>query len=229
MEAVEWDRSGWEDMQRKRYGVRYFPEPEWMKHPKPMVCRWCGKVIPLVINGKKSTQRFYHPECKTEYYLHTQLPVQFDFLVNRDGEKCAMIGCGATPIKWNSGPVHTMTANSIRRAFRADAPDMVEWAAQLWEGPEPWAERTDEEQQIGAQQSLGYRSSALEVDHRIPLWEIAHLPDDERRAYFGPENLWLLCPPCHKAKTRREAAQRARERRMVLAQLPLFIDSDVRP
>lgn len=221
-EEIDW-RARWEESRRKRYGVRFFPEPEWMKHPKPMICRWCGKRIPLVIDGKKSTQRFYHPECKREYYLHTQLREQFDFLIERDGERCAMVGCGATPVKWNPGPVFTMTADSIRKGFRANEPDMIEWAAQLWEAADkPWQERTEEEAQIGAQQSLCYRSRALEVDHRIPLWEVAHLPDDERRWYFGPGNLWLLCPPCHKAKTRREAARRAFEKRMAIAQLGLF-------
>lgn len=50
---------------------------------------------------------------------------------------------------------------------------------------------------------------ALEVDHVVPLWKVAHLPDDERRVYFGPDNLWLLCHEHHKEKSRWEAADRA--------------------
>ena len=56
------------------------------------------------------------------------------------------------------------------------------------------------------------RRSALEVDHKVPLWSVRDLPDEDRRRYYGPENLWLLCPRDHKAKTRREAAERAASR-----------------
>jgi 5-methylcytosine-specific restriction endonuclease McrA len=62
-------------------------------------------------------------------------------------------------------------------------------------------------------------TSALEVDHIEPLWWIAlTVPRCDRRRYFGPANLQLLCPPCHKRKSRREAAERALMKR----QLSLF-------
>lgn len=53
---------------------------------------------------------------------------------------------------------------------------------------------------------------ALEVDHRRPLWS---LTDDERDDldWWLLGNLQLLCPDCHKAKTKREAADRAALRR----------------
>jgi hypothetical protein len=54
----------------------------------------------------------------------------------------------------------------------------------------------------------------LDVDHTRPLWS---LTDDERLdlSWWMPEtNLQLLChDPCHKAKTKREAAERAKARR----------------
>lgn len=49
----------------------------------------------------------------------------------------------------------------------------------------------------------------LEVDHRVPLWLVAHLPDDLRRPFYGPDNLWLLCSRHHTEKTAAEAAVRA--------------------
>ncbi len=52
-----------------------------------------------------------------------------------------------------------------------------------------------------------------EVDHRIPLWSIRDLPEWARIPYYGPMNIWLLCWECHKAKSAREAAQRAAQRR----------------
>lgn len=61
----------------------------------------------------------------------------------------------------------------------------------------------------------------LEVDHKIPLYSVRELPDDQRREYYGPGNLWLLCGPHHKAKSAREAAQRAEDRRLALAQIML--------
>lgn len=183
-----------------------------------MWCKWCGGQIPEVIEGKRSTQRYWHPGCKDEYFLHTRLEYQHQFLVGRDGARCAC--CRAEkPMKWGRGEARVLTVNSIWP--RADRPDMVDWAATLWERPaKPWPEWTEEERSTGLQQDI-WRASALEVDHRTPLWEVAGLPDEERRWYFGPANLWLLCPKCHKAKTAREAVRRAHERRMAKAQLVL--------
>ena len=53
------------------------------------------------------------------------------------------------------------------------------------------------------------RGSALELDHTVPLWSVAHLPAEARRSFYGPDNLRLLCPACHLNKTREEAAERA--------------------
>lgn len=57
-------------------------------------------------------------------------------------------------------------------------------------------------------------ASDLQVDHIEPLWLVAlTVPPEDRRRYFGPENLQLLCGKCHKSKTRREAAERAQMKR----------------
>lgn len=55
---------------------------------------------------------------------------------------------------------------------------------------------------------------ALELEHETPLWKTTHLPDDERRRFFGPENLRLRCGPCHAKKTARESADRAKVKRI---------------
>ena len=57
------------------------------------------------------------------------------------------------------------------------------------------------------------RVTALELDHTVPLWSVSHLPPDQRRPFHGPDNLRLLCPNCHQAKTSAEAAQRADRKR----------------
>ncbi|MET0293468.1 MAG: HNH endonuclease signature motif containing protein [Phenylobacterium sp.] len=80
--------------------------------------------------------------------------------------------------------------------------------------PKKWKPgRTGKDKETGARYQRVRRSCALELDHRTPLWSIAHLPETERRAYYAPGNLQLLCPPCHKAKTVREAGERAAARR----------------
>jgi 5-methylcytosine-specific restriction endonuclease McrA len=101
----------------------------------------------------------------------------------------------------------------------ADSPGVDLWSDQeaadehrriYWPRPQGrWSDLTDEQRDTGEHQRLDGRICALEVDHKIPLWSIAHLPDEERRRFFGPENLWLLCPRDHKAKSKREAAERA--------------------
>lgn len=57
------------------------------------------------------------------------------------------------------------------------------------------------------------RVSALELDHRTPLWSIQDRPTTERVWFYGPENLQLLCPLHHAEKTRREAGERAVRRK----------------
>lgn len=61
----------------------------------------------------------------------------------------------------------------------------------------------------------------LEVEHDVPLWKVRDLPDDERRRYYGPWNLRLRCDLCHKAKSAREARERAAQRAFVAAQTTL--------
>jgi hypothetical protein len=112
-------------------------------------CRWCGLIV-IVEKGKRKGQQGkggWHPHCVTDYFLHSRVPEQFAFLVERDGRRCAWPGC-----------------------------DQVE---------------------------------GLEVEHRVPLWKVRDLSDDERRWYYGPGNLWLLCCDHHKAKSAAEAAERA--------------------
>lgn len=76
----------------------------------------------------------------------------------------------------------------------------------------------------GETQGGGFHGQ-LELDHRIPLWKVRELPEHERRPFYGPENIWLLCAPHHTAKTSREAGERARERAVSRSQLNLGLTS----
>lgn len=56
-------------------------------------------------------------------------------------------------------------------------------------------------------------SQVLEVDHVIPLYRIDEFEtEEERRAMFGPSNLWLLCQTHHRWKNSLEAKDRAERR-----------------
>jgi hypothetical protein len=183
-------------------------------------CKWCGERVPDVIDGKRSTQRLWHPACKYEFNLHTVQPVQFDYLVQRDGEHCAWPGCGETPFKW-------LASQYVKKAMRQNClgyrPGEPGWWDIFWDRPDkPWLDWTDEEREIGAHLDIE-RVCALEIDHKTPLWEVADLPDEKRRWYFGPENLWLLCPKHHKSKTKAEAKRRAHIRRLKRNQLDLAL------
>lgn len=175
------------------------------KWPGAGTCKWCRKPI-LNPNGTVNTRRYWHPACADDYNLHTRLDCQFAFLVDRDGKRCAQ--CGESPERWLAGQVITV----VQWGQWTDG-GMPDYLAELWPRPSgTWADRTPEERATGDQTPIE-RTHDLQVDHRVPLWAVAHLPDDQRRVYYGPRNLWLLCTPCHKAKTADEAARRARLRR----------------
>lgn len=55
-------------------------------------------------------------------------------------------------------------------------------------------------------------TTTLELEHVRPLWS---LTDEERSElrWWLPYNLQLLCEPCHRAKTAKEAKQRAERNR----------------
>lgn len=52
----------------------------------------------------------------------------------------------------------------------------------------------------------------LELEHVRPLWSLTPAERKQLR-WWLPYNLQLLCVPCHKAKSKREAGERAALRR----------------
>lgn len=198
--------------------VRAFPFPKHPHFGKFGWCKWCGKTIPLVIDGKRSTQRMWHPGCWDEAQLHTRAAAQYDWLVTYRGERCALCPEGAPlPMRWKHGDVLQI----FRQSCWGWKPGVAGWWDDFQDRPPGrYQDWTEEERATGQHMEIE-RVVALEVDHRVPLWSVAHLPDEERRWYFGPGNLWLLCPKHHKEKTRREAAERAALKAFAKAQLVL--------
>lgn len=195
--------------QKVRDRVRKVPFPD---HPKRGVgwCCWCGEEI-IVEEGKKgagqrSKRASWHPGCVHQYNLHSRLETQFRFVEKRDGLRCSWPGCGASPERWHSDRIDCVDWNSPARPPTPWSPNRKRTGRAYWRAVEEWRR--------GEGMPLVYwqieRRTALELDHRVPLWSVVDLPDEERRFYFGPGNLWLLCAHHHRAKTRDEAKQRAR-------------------
>lgn len=184
--------------------------PVWPNSGQYGWCKWCGERIPVVIDGKRSTQRMWHPNCWRECCLHTRMPEQYDHVVARDGERCAI--CSEKPMRWWSNRIDVVTHVG---------PSMP------WKGPRVGNDYIDALLQF-RRDHWGRvvwweieRKCALELDHRVPLWSVADLPDESRRPYFYVSNLWLLCPKHHQMKSAREATQRAAEKALIRDQLAL--------
>lgn len=180
---------------------RRVPMPE----VEPGHCRWCARPI-IATKGKHIGQpdprRSWCRGCFREFNLHSYHFAQSCFLRERDGDHCAECGENPPP-RWfpvEGGAVHcldwshgTNDADFLRELWkREDAP--------YWRG-------------LGMYCPVTMRAM-LQVDHVVPLWKVALLDDPSvdiwaRRRWFGPDNLQLLCPIHHKAKSKAEAAERA--------------------
>ena len=181
-----------QDRQRERRREadhpRNFPFP---KRPhRSGQCNWCGDPITTV----RAKSRAWHdgrdgePDCLYAYFLHTRPEMQRAFLLRRDGLGCC--DCGATEGRW-------LCWWTMRGEWRRHEDHERQYPRDVW---------------VGDADVISW-STSLQLEHDVPLWKVAHLPDDERATYFGPENLRLRCAACHAAKTRREAAERAATKR----------------
>lgn len=204
--------------QERRDRVRKVPFPgPWPNRGKSW-CVWCGKLI-LIEKGKKgegqpNRRAQWHKACVHEYNLHSRLETQFAHVEARDGLKCAWPGCGESPMRWFSPRIDVVSRDGPPMPWEGRRDGEAYWNA-LWAfRNEHWWTTVYWEVE---------RRTALQLDHRVPLWSVVDLPDDERRWYFGPGNLWLLCPKHHRAKTAKEAKERAAQKALDKAQqsLPL--------
>lgn len=161
-------------------------------------CRWCTGEI----TGRYAHLRSWHEDCKDVWLLHSDRDVQARFLADRDGHDCWDCRQGG---RW-------WLVDTIALKFGWE---LVPRCLQSW--PIDWDARCPDSRKkidgviVGLVCQVEYRPHCgpLEVDHEIPLWKVWHLPEDERRPFYGPKNLRLRCQPCHKEKSKREAAERA--------------------
>lgn len=195
-----------DEEKRKAASPRRFPFPGPFENVGKSWCCYCGlRIIHLdgARKGEPNTRATWHKTCLHEYFLHTRLETQFNHVAARDGLQCGQ--CRETPLIWHSNRIDVVSTS---------CPDMP-WEGrrigdEYWRAVEAWR---SEHQTRWVYWDIE-RRPALELDHRIPLWSVAHLPDEERRWYFGPENLWLLCTTHHREKTKREARERAEAKRL---------------
>lgn len=117
------------------------------------------------------------------------------------GRGCSM--CGLYPLPGR------------RRSWCSDECVRIWWYAT--DGPLVLRELTDLHGAICW--ACGAPSERLDVDHRRPLWSLTLDQRTELR-WWLPFNLQLLCPTCHKDKTRYEAGLRARVRRAAATWAP---------
>lgn len=188
------------DQQRLIRERRSVPLPEGWKGAG--WCRWCLGYI----DGRYRKNMNWHRDCKQAWLLHSDRDVQTQFLIDRDGLECwdckggwSWVREGETVLRWVWQGVPWCFP--VKPSFNDR--DRLAMAGQAIEGVT-----------VGAFYSLHRRPNAgtLEVDHDVPLWSVWHLETWERARYYGPTNLRLRCTACHKAKSKREAAERARLR-----------------
>lgn len=156
-------------------------------------CCWCGGDIPVRLKKDGTphkVQATFHtgwpgtPDCGREYRDAMGPTAFYGRLAKRDGEQCAQCG-----------------------------PIAGEWVPEFGTKDRPHESRLYLEPDRPKFTPVIYRV-VLQVDHKVPLWKVAHLPQHERRTYFLLGNLWLLCVACHARKTTTEAAERAHQKRL---------------
>jgi 5-methylcytosine-specific restriction endonuclease McrA len=181
-------------------------------------CRWCERSI-LGTRGRyigrpDPNRSWCRPtddggrDCWYDFCLHSRLEPQFNYLSIRHGLKCAVCGV-ENPQRWRKAGEGTIWESLPPTPWEGERTGIV-----YWQSVQAHREAMLAEFPMWGSYSAVMLVPDLEVDHVIPLWKVAlmGLSAIELRPFFGPDNLQLACSRCHKAKTKAEAGERARER-----------------
>ena len=167
-----------------------------MRPPQPAgTCQWCGGGIVYPAGhkraGEPNLRRRWHPECVEAFFIATRSVNQRDACWRRDQGKCAACGVVASRVGWRVvGPAHHWPDTRHQRLGLRPAP----YTSIRRDTLHDW-----------------------DADHIKPLWSAPRdLGLADRDQWFGVGNLQTLCRPCHKAKSAREAAERATVKRPAL-------------
>jgi hypothetical protein len=217
---------------RRSRDVRAPPLPPWFHKPaKGGQCRWCGK---LDLPGKRRS--WCSDDCLAIYFMVTGKAGAWwsDFILKKHDYAC---GACFTPLRcMRASAPHVIDPNDAKvkrllgyRDFMPDGHRVKHDGARPWtRGPGiarepdgPFSVLCREHWAINWQQIGGWfcpvdaGTIEYQVDHIVPLWSLDRsLPWDSLIHYWLPGNLWPLCTRCHKAKTKREARQRADLKRL---------------
>lgn len=162
------------------------PRLEFFRAPRGF-CTFCGGEI-IEPDGERSRRKNWHPGCVTVWHMATNANgCARAYIWRRAGWRCE--ACGVGLVRFEPGAV-------LDPAAEAEG----HYRFPRWRYPDA----------DGPFTTLREIVAAWQMDHKIPLW----LFNGEAPLWaFLPANLWCLCDGCHKAKTAREAAQRAADRR----------------
>ena len=150
------------------------------------ICKWCAKELPRNKNGSISRKTRWHGDCAAEYMLLTDYQTIIQAVFRRDHGICAKC----------------QDPGKLVRRYMGIA-----------------RENSDGSWSISATFNYGTENATAimwrhiwEADHIVPLWQVKHLPDEERVKFFHLDNIQTLCKSCHAAKTTYEAGMRAHGR-----------------
>jgi 5-methylcytosine-specific restriction endonuclease McrA len=173
-------------------------------------CRWCGDPIlhesgPL--RGEPNRRRRWHPACVDLYNVSD--PREARRLVRkRDKTVCAACGVNTNKLRRE---LRTQAAKDSDKTQAKDRNKASKGAGKKRAGAKTRRQSP----------AAGKRASTLGLTRllrergfktRKSLWELDHIVPLIDGGGHGLDNLQTLCTPCHKAKTIREARERAARR-----------------
>lgn len=164
------------------------------------ICRWCGAAVAETTETGKL--RWWHDACETEYLIIMRPDMARRAVFQRDHGICTDCGedwsdrCRFVPTYRDSDTREARVCYAQARPSQ-HAPSGYFFATQGYpeDGWHLFVEIT--------------AISLWHVDHKVPLWKVAHLPDLQRLEYFKLPNLITRCERCHGHKTGKEAGERA--------------------
>lgn len=162
-----------------------------MPQPQPRgTCQWCAEAIFYPAKHKRAGE----PNLRRTW--HAECATKYLIATQSNAQRNA---CW----KRDQGKCAACSVVAVRTKFRHQG---TYWPDRGRDGAVSyvWPERVD----------------LWDADHIRPLWSApADMALADRDVWFGLENLQTLCRACHKAKSAREAKERASVRRPAL---PLF-------
>lgn len=176
------------------------------QHPQGVrgICGWCGGVV-TEKTEVRGWLRYWHDACEFERQIIEQPDVARRAVFDRDHGVCA--DCGedhSESVRWV--PAYGFETSTGERLG----------VTSLWHWVDLKSHRSLAKCDHGAWAYTEIRSISLwHVDHKVPLWKVAHLPDLQRIEFFKLANLVTLCERCHKRKSARETAERHHLDRLV--------------